>query len=130
LIDIQKQGSELQTIQATSQEMKLLWKKYKNQILERIDFIDEVVLEIVQNRLTENIRQRASREAHSIAGSAGTFGFPNGTITAHKIEGIFEKTALSDLPNQVPELSKLVRELRTELLKNEVSPLNSSDPFG
>lgn len=91
-----------------------LWEKYRDQVLHRVDVVEDAVMAILESRLTDSLRQQAYGEAHKLAGSVGTFGFQHGSGWAREIEGVLEgSTPIT--PAQGPRLAELVVSIRSEL---------------
>jgi diguanylate cyclase (GGDEF)-like protein len=81
-----------------------IWERFKGHTLERLHTLESVVVAQLESRLEETERRSAEREAHKLAGSLGTFGFPDGSRVAREIElalqgplGPAETLRLSDL---------------------------------
>jgi CheY-like chemotaxis protein/DNA-directed RNA polymerase subunit RPC12/RpoP len=99
----------------TKQSISSLWLKYRDQILGKIDAIDIASRGLASGVCTDEMRQGARIAAHSIAGSAGTFGFPEGTRIARELEQIFEKDTIEGLHDKTSSLRQLTEALRSEL---------------
>ena len=91
-----------------------LWEKFRDTIFARVDAVDEAAVALLEARLDEETRRRAEREAHKLAGAAGSFGFAEASRLAREAEGILSGTgALA--PAQALRLSELAVALRAEL---------------
>jgi diguanylate cyclase (GGDEF)-like protein len=51
-----------------------------------VDVVEEAVSALLAGHLPPDLRERARREAHKLAGSAGTFGFPRASTLARELE--------------------------------------------
>src|ERR1700730_11935862 len=109
----------------TKQSISSLWLKYRDQILGRIDVIDIASRGLASGVCTDEMRQGARIAAHSIAGSAGTFGFPEGTRIARELEQIFERDTMEGLRDKTTSLRQLTEALRSELNKSRSDNPNS-----
>src|SRR5919205_1097885 len=66
-----------------------LWQRFRPVSLERVQVIEDAVLALHRDELDPALRERAGHEAHKLAGSVGTFGFPEGTRLARELERFF-----------------------------------------
>ena len=93
-----------------------LWDKFKDKIHQRLVVLETAKTAYLEGEITPELQQQVISEAHKLAGSLGTFGFPLGTQLARKIEDLFlENLSLSDLHQQ--EFMKLLEHLQ-ELLQS------------
>jgi diguanylate cyclase (GGDEF)-like protein len=73
------------------------WEKFKDKIWQRIHILEAAKAALLNQALTPELREQAISEAHKLAGSLGTFGFPTGTNLSRRIENILITSAtLSD----------------------------------
>ena len=63
-----------------------LWQKHLPLMRSRIETIQRAVDAIRNNRLTQDGRTDAARDAHKLAGSLGTFGLRSGSDAATELE--------------------------------------------
>ncbi|HSB68516.1 MAG TPA: Hpt domain-containing protein [Candidatus Methylomirabilis sp.] len=68
--------------------MASLWEQYKDLILERVAAVEAAAAALERGTLEDegDTRQRAELEAHRLAGSLGSVGFPEGSRIASEIE--------------------------------------------
>lgn len=98
-----------------------IWEQGKDKIVARIDTLDQATLELLGGRLEIDMRREAEREAHKLAGSLTTFGFPEGSRLARDIEQTFQ--ADSPLgPKDALHLSEKVVTLRQALERDATQP--------
>lgn len=57
-----------------------------------LEVLEEAAAALSQDRLTPELRAAAEREAHRLAGAAGTFGFPAASEAARRLEWLLEGT--------------------------------------
>ena len=81
--------------------------------LAKVPDIEVAVTALLQDQLDECARERASFQAHKIAGSAGTFGLPLASDVARQLEKLF--AAPGPGPERGEEARELVAHLRGEL---------------
>lgn len=70
-----------------------IWAKRRGDVLDRVALIEAA---LVNDAPTDVERVEAARQAHMLAGSAGTFGFPRGSELAREIEHALESGAPVD----------------------------------
>ncbi len=92
-----------------SELLDAVWARQRGLIEERIGSIDRALAALKRARLDECTRCKAQRAAHMLAGSLGTFGFPDASEAALQIElGL----AAGPDPSDAPKLSRLLGRLR------------------
>jgi diguanylate cyclase (GGDEF)-like protein len=86
-----------------------LWEQARPVALERLNVLDDAVASVMTGALDEDLRDRAQRESHKLAGSLGTFGLREATERAAALE-----IAFADPPpiEQAPRLAEHAVELR------------------
>ncbi|MEO1133137.1 MAG: response regulator [Cyanobacteria bacterium J06639_1] len=72
-------------------EMAEVWEQNKERLLARWEAIAEAVQRLQQNAIDRELRERAIREAHTLAGTLGSFGFAEGARLAFELEALFVK---------------------------------------
>ena len=98
-----------------------IWERGKDKILARIDTLEQATIELLDDRLEDNLRREAEREAHKLAGSLTTFGFPEGSRLARDIEQTFQADSPLE-PRDALHLSEKVQSLRQVLEGEPVHP--------
>ncbi|MBA3645248.1 MAG: response regulator [Gemmatimonadaceae bacterium] len=93
--------------------LEAVWKRFRGATLERVDTLEDAALALLQGLLTPERRAVAEREAHKLAGSAGTFGFPAGTRIARDLENLFARHDLD--ASDAVAISQDVLQLRSIL---------------
>ncbi len=105
-----------------------LWHRFRPMTLERVQVVEEAVLALQREALDPELRARAGREAHKLAGSVGTFGFPEGTRLARELERQFRSDRPLDATDAA-RLSELVTALRSELSAEGAPPAGEPAPI-
>ncbi|MHB1548431.1 MAG: response regulator [Acidimicrobiales bacterium] len=95
-------------------ELQALWGRFQGQMLARVETLDEALAALVEARLDDELRRRAERDAHRLAGSAGAFGRHRASALARSLEELFEGSAPIDRPAVLDALAQ-VESLRDEL---------------
>jgi diguanylate cyclase (GGDEF)-like protein len=67
-----------------------LWEASRDTAEQRVDTVEGAIMALLEGRLDEDGRAAAQREAHKLAGSAGTFGFHHASEVARELELFFE----------------------------------------
>jgi PAS domain S-box-containing protein len=94
-----------------------VWNKFKGRVDEQVSVLEETANALAQKALTQKLRKQAQKEAHTLAGSLGTFGFSTGSKVAKKIEHLLKSTKALTIA-QRNELCSLVKQLRQEIEQN------------
>ena len=87
-----------------------LWQRNQPQILDRLALLDQVALAAASNTLVPEQKAEAMSVAHKLAGTLGTFGFPQATDLARALEQHLEQPHPG-----APALIDLMTQLRTSL---------------
>ncbi|KOP22963.1 transcriptional regulator [Hapalosiphon sp. MRB220] len=106
-----------------------VWHKYKVRVEEQVALLEQAADDAQSQKLNQKLRKQALQEAHTLAGSLGTFGFAVGSQLARKIELLLNanKTLSED---DTTQFVSWVQQLRQEIAGNEQdtkSRLNSED---
>lgn len=75
-----------------SDAIAAIWTRSREGALARVALLEEAVAALIENRLCEDSRRAAEREAHRLAGSAGSFGFHRASQAARQLEWTFAGT--------------------------------------
>ncbi|HLO48397.1 MAG TPA: response regulator [Kamptonema sp.] len=97
---------------ALSDAVAKVWTRFKGSISDRVTILEQANTALTIGELSDELRQQATREAHKLAGSLGTFGLAEGSRLAREMESLLQNTPRQD---QAPQLSQLVTTLRYEL---------------
>lgn len=85
-LDIQHQTSSQQTLSAVAG----VWQRFKGRVAEQINVLEQAAQALSTDTLSQELRDLAQKEAHTLAGSLGTFGFAQGSKLARKIENLLK----------------------------------------
>lgn len=91
-----------------------IWHQIKEVVDRRVAVVEQAMVLLLQNKLSEELRQQAEQEIHRLAGSLGMFGAEQGSRLAQEIEPLFQR-GRSLSRQQMQLLPKLVAALRQEL---------------
>ncbi len=98
--------------------VRSIWEKHRESAFGRVVLIERAITQLTVAGLDEDLRERAERAAHMLAGSTGTFGFTRASQAAHALEG--ELAAPTQA--QVPRLAELVMEVRHDIEREIATP--------
>ncbi|MCL6436237.1 MAG: response regulator [Leptolyngbyaceae cyanobacterium HOT.MB2.61] len=104
-----------------------VWQRFQPRVSEQITVLEQAVTALSDQSLSQELRQQAKQEAHTLAGSLGTFGFEQASQLAGTIEQQFQSCDRLN-PNQIHHLQQLIRMLRQQIEhpgKQSASPLQT-----
>jgi diguanylate cyclase (GGDEF)-like protein len=119
-----------------------IWERFGGELRSRVQTLEEALAALVESRLDEELRRQAERDAHRLAGSAGTFGRRRASVLARSLEELFSGPgsihasaipgALEDLENLRSELSGPTLALSTAAAEEVGAPVppSGSPPSG
>jgi len=87
-----------------------VWNRSQGRIDQQVTILAQAATALEHQMLTPDLRQQAIQEAHTLGGSLGLFGFPDGSHAARDLEHLLKETSLLH-----PEQVRRVRELVTRL---------------
>jgi diguanylate cyclase (GGDEF)-like protein len=124
-VDLPPTSSETSqtTRQQTLSALAGVWERFKGRISEQVSVLEQATTALSNEALGQELRTQAEREAHTLAGGLGTFGFTKGSQLARKIEHLFQ-TKFSQ--KEVKELRKLVGALRKEIDRSPEKPVSTA----
>ena len=105
-----------------------LWARFRPRILERAEVLESAAIALLGGELDAELRRRAEREAHKLAGSLGTFGLAEGSRHARSIELLLEGSARLQEADAL-RLSEWVVALR-QLLERAAPPAAAAGAHG
>jgi DNA-binding response OmpR family regulator/HPt (histidine-containing phosphotransfer) domain-containing protein len=96
-------------------KIKQVWQNYHSQVKGQLDLLEKFLtsVETLGKDFSVDLRQQSIRDAHSLAGSLGTFGLPMGSILAKKIETLLRQD--NDLSAQIPDFRRYLTDLQKEV---------------
>lgn len=108
--------SETSTAQEVRSKLGTVWTRYKARVNDQIALIEQVAYQV---DLT--LQEQALQQAHTLAGSLGTFGFTEGSQVARSIEQILASCPLKT------RASRQLQDLLTTLRRVIDVPASSAD---
>ena len=104
--------------------LSAIWARRRDDVLAAVEVVEDAVLDGLVGELDDARREVARRQAHKLAGSAGTFGFLAAGEMAREIEGTLDQPE-GVAADQFRRLADLVLSLREAL---EADPADPADP--
>jgi diguanylate cyclase (GGDEF)-like protein len=86
LLSAIREPSSAQTLASVNQ----IWHRLKERVSEQVAVLEQAITRLEQQTLEPDLRRQAHQEAHTLAGSLGTFGLPKGTELARQIEQLLQ----------------------------------------
>ncbi|MFN6452223.1 MAG: response regulator [Nostoc sp. EfeVER01] len=113
--------SQQQTLIAVAE----IWQRFQGRVDEQVRLLEEAIATLNQNSLNIDLRSLAAKEAHTLAGSLGTFGLPLGSKLARNIELLLSSGQILS-QSEITNLKSWVKLLRREIDGNEAAAISSS----
>ncbi|MGF1480746.1 MAG: response regulator [Cyanophyceae cyanobacterium] len=82
------------------------WEQFKGAMTERLNILEQAAQSLAHDRLSRNLHEQAIAAAHKLAGSLGSFGFPEGSTLARELEEMLRTDVSSRQASQVGETVK------------------------
>ncbi|WP_414620463.1 response regulator [Calothrix sp. CCY 0018] len=106
-----------------------VWEKYKGRVSQQVNVLLEAALTLQNNEsLTNELHSQAAAEAHTLAGSLGTFGFAKGSKLARKIENLLKADQVLNKA-EISQMGELVKALLTEIDAPQTTSTSSSNKY-
>ncbi|BCL37935.1 response regulator [Nostoc sp. MS1] len=120
-----KSNSQGKPQQQTLTAIAGIWQKFYGRVDEQVRILEQAANALTQQALDSELRSQATREAHTLAGSLGTFGLPEGSKLAKKIEQLL-KSDKKFTPTELKNLQSWVKSLRQAVAAQEPQALPPS----
>jgi PAS domain S-box-containing protein len=113
-------GSSHPSYEQTRAAIALVWERLKPRVDEQLHTLEQAAIALANRQPDTDLHQQARREAHSLSGSLGTFGFGKGSNLARQIESALQKEALDS--TEITHLQSLISALKQEITPSPSSP--------
>lgn len=90
-----------------------VWDRFKPRIVNQVAVLEQAAAALQETSPETELQQQALREAHTLAGSLGTFGLMEGSALARQIEQQLKSFPLS--PDAVEQVVQWVAQLRQQI---------------
>ncbi|MEM9483044.1 MAG: response regulator [Cyanobacteria bacterium P01_F01_bin.116] len=98
---------------STTLAVEQAWQKYHGVMQERVAVLERAAIALQQGSLGQDLYQTSQMTAHKLVGALGSFGFPNGSTLAQRLEKLLQTTPSADIP--AAQFHQLVQQLRREI---------------
>ena len=106
-----EQSSPLKKTNEIWFEIDEIWKNHQTKIIEQLNLVEATIHACENRTLSHQSRETGIRNAHSLAGSLGTFGLPSGSTIARSLElMLISKNQLEH--SEIEQLQRWIQELR------------------
>ncbi|MFN6559083.1 MAG: response regulator [Nostoc sp. ChiSLP01] len=113
--------SQQQTLMAVAE----IWQRFQGRVDEQVKVLEQAIAALNQNNLNPELQSLAAKEAHTLAGSLGTFGLTLSSKWARNIELLLScGETLS--PSQINNLETWVKFLRREIEEKNAAVISAS----
>lgn len=113
--------------QQTKAALAEVWEKLKYQSSDRVAMLEQATISLLDNKLTEELREKARQAAHKLSGALGIFGFAKGSRLAKHIEDIWQADVILDR-SEALHLYEMVMALKREIQRPSLSQLDRPLP--
>ncbi len=115
------------TQQRAIAQVNAVWYRFKERVQEQIAVLEQAAIALLRHELTAEQGQQARQDAHSLAGSLGTFGFPEASQLARQIEQCLQQESPLDHA-QALQLQQWAVALRHQVDRSPTLPASNSHP--
>lgn len=103
-------------------------ERFRNSFGEQVAVLEEAKTALLAFNLPQELQQTAKHEAHKLAGSMGSFGYPEGSRLARVLEYLLSQDrTLTD--DEISQFSQLVDGLQQEITKPPVTVTAQAAPL-
>jgi len=113
-------GTRVQTQQQTMEALAGVWERFQPRVSQQLEILSQTATALRKKTLTQELWVSAEQEAHTLAGSLGTFGCAKGSDLARQIEHLLQARQLGQ--DEAIHLAELVQALRQQ---TELPPLST-----
>jgi DNA-binding response OmpR family regulator/HPt (histidine-containing phosphotransfer) domain-containing protein len=104
-----------------------VWNRFKGRVSQQVTLLEEAAVASSHNALNQELRKQAFKEAHTLAGSLGTFGFSLGSKLARKMEHLLKTDQVLTF-TETTQFQSWVELLRQEIERNQDESVSASLP--
>ena len=92
------------------EELDAIWSEHRPQTARRLELLREIARAAAAGTLDDKGRAEGIAEAHTLAGAASIFGFPDGTRLAREIERCLRdrEASAAGLPGLADDLTRAI----------------------
>lgn len=97
---------------ATVKDLAQIWSQFRDLAFERLAVL-EIIAASAKGQLNNELQESARSSAHKLAGSLGSFGFPEGSRIAKQIEILLDNKPIER--TELEQINRLTTSLKAEL---------------
>ncbi|MDZ8189861.1 MAG: response regulator [Nostoc sp. ChiSLP02] len=112
--------SQQQTLMAVAE----IWQRFQGRVDEQVKVLEEAIAALNKNTLNPQLQSLAVKEAHTLAGSLGTFGLTLGSKWARNIELLLSSSQTFSV-SQITNLETWVKLLRREIQEKDAAAISA-----
>ncbi|HEY9851031.1 MAG TPA: response regulator [Leptolyngbyaceae cyanobacterium] len=120
-LDLTSKDRSAQKPQSTKDAIDKVLQRFRGIFMERVALLEQAKTALLAGNLEARLQQAAKQEAHKLAGSLASFGYPEGSKLARSVEHLL----INDrpfTPEEIARLSEAIAALHQELA---TPPINS-----
>ena len=96
-----------------SQQIARVWSKFREVTFQRLAILENLATALQENKFSQELLTGVKSSAHKLAGSLGSFGFPQGSKIAKQIENLLENNLVDGA--DIKQVTELIKSLKIEL---------------
>jgi DNA-binding response OmpR family regulator len=128
LLSVTNDKGKITNSQNSQSSLAKVLERFKHTFVEQIEQLEETKEELLRGNLSAKLREKSEKEAHKLAGSLGTFGYPEGSKLARAIEHILiENRVLGE--QEALRIEQLIKRLKAQLQKPPILPIENLSPI-
>jgi DNA-binding response OmpR family regulator len=104
----------------TAHKINRVLERFRDTFNQQVETLEQAKAALLAGNLATELRQAAQREAHKLAGSLATFGYPDGSKLARSLEHLFINTEPLT-STEISQCSAFVTALQQTLAKSPVT---------
>ncbi|MFN6535957.1 MAG: response regulator [Nostoc sp. EkiNYC01] len=113
-------SQQQQTLMAVGE----IWQRFQGRVDEQVGVLEEAIAALNQNTLNPEFQSLAVKEAHTLAGSLGTFGLTLGSKWARNIELLLSSSQILS-KSEITNLETWVKLLRREIQEKNAAAISA-----
>lgn len=124
------EGKNISKVPST---LEHVWQRHKEKYLQRIHVLQQAAEALQTGNLSQELQQQASQEAHTLAGSLGSFGFLSASRTARQIEKVLlapDNSSEEVVVHLAALVLRLYQEIKSDPPTSTTKPLPLNNLYG
>ncbi|MDZ8104486.1 MAG: response regulator [Nostoc sp. DedQUE12a] len=121
----EKAGANGQSKQQTLMAVAEIWQRFQGRVDEQVKVLEQAIAALNENNINPEFQSLAAKEAHTLAGSLGTFGLTLSSKWARNIE-LLLSSGQTLSRSQINNLETWVKFLRREIEEKNAAVISAS----